>query len=390
MPRRSASAGTSRCWRRTASASPCSPSATPTSGRCVLCAAGAPAYASHAARPDVQEGGGQLLDWCARLPPSRRRGVAPSFSPHRPPRALSSRCCGHLGRVRVGRLAAGGARGWARSCAVSNRAVAAQTPAAAPTRPLPPLSPPPPRPPAEEVDLSDDQKHWDKLSGDEKHFISHILAFFAASDGIVLENLAVRFMKELQVPEVRTRGCGRAAGGRPEVFELPLTPGPPPRRRAPSTASRLPSRTSTPVRGRPERRRLRLPGSRRASPPRAHAVPCAEMYSLLLESYIKDPAEKHHLFNAIETIPAVKRKADWALRWIGRRVRCAARAHPRALSPALPLSAAPRSRSGCWRLRAWRVSSSRAGERAAAAQASVHAPPPCSPLPRPASAPSTG
>ena len=46
----------------------------------------------------------------------------------------------------------------------------------------------------------------------------------------------------------------------------------------------------------------------------------AEMYSLLLESYIKDPAEKHHLFHAIETIPAVKRKADWALKWIGRRV----------------------------------------------------------------------
>ena len=55
---------------------------------------------------------------------------------------------------------------------------------------------------AEEVDLSDDMKHWEKLSDDEKHFISHILAFFAASDGIVLENLGVRFMKEVQVPEV--------------------------------------------------------------------------------------------------------------------------------------------------------------------------------------------
>lgn len=53
------------------------------------------------------------------------------------------------------------------------------------------------------MDLGDDQKHWEKLSADEKHFISHVLAFFAASDGIVLENLAVRFMKELQVPEVR-------------------------------------------------------------------------------------------------------------------------------------------------------------------------------------------
>lgn len=58
-------------------------------------------------------------------------------------------------------------------------------------------------PAAEEVDLSEDHKHWDKLSADEKHFISHVLAFFAGSDGIVLENLAVRFMREVQVPEVR-------------------------------------------------------------------------------------------------------------------------------------------------------------------------------------------
>lgn len=58
---------------------------------------------------------------------------------------------------------------------------------------------------AEEVDLGDDQKHWEKLSDDERHFISHILAFFAASDGIVLENLGVRFMKEVQLPEVRSR-----------------------------------------------------------------------------------------------------------------------------------------------------------------------------------------
>ena len=60
---------------------------------------------------------------------------------------------------------------------------------------------------AEEVDLSDDMKHWEKLSDDEKHFISHILAFFAASDGIVLENLGVRFMKEVQVPEVSGALC---------------------------------------------------------------------------------------------------------------------------------------------------------------------------------------
>lgn len=55
---------------------------------------------------------------------------------------------------------------------------------------------------AEEVDLSADSKHWEALTDNERHFISHVLAFFAASDGIVLENLAVRFMKEIQIPEV--------------------------------------------------------------------------------------------------------------------------------------------------------------------------------------------
>lgn len=60
---------------------------------------------------------------------------------------------------------------------------------------------------AEEVDLQDDMKHWEKLTADEKHFISHVLAFFAASDGIVLENLGVRFMKEIQIPEVRFLFC---------------------------------------------------------------------------------------------------------------------------------------------------------------------------------------
>jgi ribonucleotide reductase beta subunit family protein with ferritin-like domain len=56
---------------------------------------------------------------------------------------------------------------------------------------------------AEEVDLGDDMRHWEKLNADEKHFILHILAFFAASDGIVLENLGSRFMNEVQLPEVR-------------------------------------------------------------------------------------------------------------------------------------------------------------------------------------------
>ena len=191
-----------------------------------------------------------------------------------------------------------------------------------------PASPPAPHPrvpaplPAEEVDLGDDQKHWDKLSADEKHFISHVLAFFAASDGIVLENLAVRFMKELQVPEVRRptfQGHGPAASR--AAFKL-LTPRPLPTRPG-ARLLRLPDRyrehplgcvPATPARPAPAASlTCRVATLRGALPP-------TEMYSLLLESYIKDAQEKHHLFHAIETIPAVKKKADWALRWIGRRV----------------------------------------------------------------------
>ncbi|MCO5582668.1 hypothetical protein L7F22_036567 [Adiantum nelumboides] len=112
---------------------------------------------------------------------------------------------------------------------------------------------------AEEVDLSSDQQHWEGLHNDEKHFISHVLAFFAASDGIVLENLAVRFMKEIQIPEAR------AFYG----FQIAIE--------------------------------------------NIHS----EMYSLLLETYIKDQQEKARLFNATETIPCVAKKAEWALRWIG-------------------------------------------------------------------------
>jgi len=111
---------------------------------------------------------------------------------------------------------------------------------------------------AEEVDLSQDQKHWDALKSDERHFISHVLAFFAASDGIVLENLAGRFMREIQIPEAR------AFYG----FQIAIE--------------------------------------------NIHS----EMYSLLLETYIKDSEEKARLFNAIETIPCVTKKANWALRWI--------------------------------------------------------------------------
>ena len=111
---------------------------------------------------------------------------------------------------------------------------------------------------AEEVDLSDDRKHWESLTDDEKHFISHVLAFFAASDGIVLENLAVRFMKDVQVPEAR------AFYG----FQVAIE--------------------------------------------NIHS----EMYSLLIDTYIRDAKEKQFLFKAIENIPCVGKKADWAMRWI--------------------------------------------------------------------------
>ncbi|KAJ6801463.1 ribonucleoside-diphosphate reductase small chain [Iris pallida] len=112
---------------------------------------------------------------------------------------------------------------------------------------------------AEEVDLSADLPHWRSvLSPDERHFVTHVLAFFAASDGIVLENLAGRFMSDVQLAEAR------AFYG----FQIAIE--------------------------------------------NIHS----EMYSLLLETYIDDPAEKTHLFTAIETIPCVARKAEWAMRWI--------------------------------------------------------------------------
>ena len=106
---------------------------------------------------------------------------------------------------------------------------------------------------AEEVDLSADQKDWDKLSKGEKHFITHVLAFFAASDGIVNENLAVNMMSAVQLPEAR---CFYG-------FQIMME--------------------------------------------NIHS----EMYSLLIDTYVKDTQEKHRLFNAIETVPCVKKKADW-------------------------------------------------------------------------------
>lgn len=111
---------------------------------------------------------------------------------------------------------------------------------------------------AEEIDLSSDLKDWASLNDGERHFISHVLAFFAASDGIVNENLAVNFMSEVQIPEAR---CFYG-------FQIMME--------------------------------------------NIHS----ETYALLIDTYIKDPVEKDRLFHAIDTVPAVKKKAEWALRWI--------------------------------------------------------------------------
>jgi ribonucleoside-diphosphate reductase subunit M2 len=110
----------------------------------------------------------------------------------------------------------------------------------------------------EEIDLTKDLTHWDALNTDERYFISLILAFFAASDGIVLENLAQRFMSDVQVSEAR------AFYG----FQIAME--------------------------------------------NIHS----ETYSLLIETYIKDKEEKHKLFNAIENFPCIKKKSDWAQKWI--------------------------------------------------------------------------
>jgi len=111
---------------------------------------------------------------------------------------------------------------------------------------------------AEEIDLSKDINHWDTLNGDEKHFISMILAFFAASDGIVLENLAVRFMGDVQLAEAR------AFYG----FQIAME--------------------------------------------NIHS----ESYSLLIDTYIKNNEEKTKLFSAIDNFPCIKKKSDWAQKWI--------------------------------------------------------------------------
>jgi ribonucleoside-diphosphate reductase beta chain len=111
---------------------------------------------------------------------------------------------------------------------------------------------------AEEIDLSQDIKDWENLNPGEKHFISHVLAFFAASDGIVNENLAVNMMNEVQLAEAR---CFYG-------FQIMME--------------------------------------------NIHS----ETYSLLIDTYIKDNTEKDRLFNALETVPCVQKKGEWALKWI--------------------------------------------------------------------------
>jgi ribonucleoside-diphosphate reductase beta chain len=111
---------------------------------------------------------------------------------------------------------------------------------------------------AEEIDLSNDMKDWEAMSDNERHFVKHVLAFFAASDGIVNENLVVNFMKEVQLPEAR---CFYG-------FQVMME--------------------------------------------NVHA----ETYSLLIDSYIKGTKEKDHLFNALETLDCVAKKGEWALKWI--------------------------------------------------------------------------
>merc|ERR1711972_460967 len=104
------------------------------------------------------------------------------------------------------------------------------------------------------------------LSDQERHFIQHILAFFAASDGIVLENLGARFSTEIQIPEAR------AFYG----FQMAME--------------------------------------------NIHS----EIYSLLIEQYIRDPSEKHKIPDAIHTMPPVKEKAEWAIQWMSPRKNCLA------------------------------------------------------------------
>ncbi|KAJ2374838.1 Ribonucleotide-diphosphate reductase (RNR), small subunit [Coemansia sp. RSA 2611] len=115
---------------------------------------------------------------------------------------------------------------------------------------------------AEEIDLSQDMGHWDnRLTDNERHFIKYVLAFFAASDGIVNENLVQNFSTEVQIPEARSF----------YGFQMMIE--------------------------------------------NIHS----ETYSLLIETYIRDAKERDFLFHAIDNIPCIRKKADWALRWIENR-----------------------------------------------------------------------
>jgi ribonucleoside-diphosphate reductase beta chain len=111
---------------------------------------------------------------------------------------------------------------------------------------------------ANEIDLSKDMNDWEKLTEDERYFIKNVIGFFAGSDGIVMENLAVRFMREVQIPEVR-------AFYSYQIFNESIH---------------------------------------------------GETYSLLIDTYIKDKEEKMNIFNSIENIPSVAKKAKWAYKWI--------------------------------------------------------------------------
>jgi ribonucleoside-diphosphate reductase beta chain len=110
----------------------------------------------------------------------------------------------------------------------------------------------------EEIDLAKDVEHWQLLTDDERHFISHVLAFFAASDGIVNDNIAVNFISTVQIAEAKS------------FYAVQI----------------------------------------------AMEAIHGEMYSLLIDTYIRDETEKARLFNAISTVPCVGKKAQWALSWL--------------------------------------------------------------------------
>jgi ribonucleotide reductase beta subunit family protein with ferritin-like domain len=111
----------------------------------------------------------------------------------------------------------------------------------------------------EEIDLSKDKNDWEKLSANERRFIKYVLAFFAASDGIVMENLVERFMSDIQIPEAR-------AFYSYQIFIEQIH---------------------------------------------------SETYSLLIDTYVDDQVEKNILFQAVQTVPVVGKKAEWAMKWIG-------------------------------------------------------------------------